>query len=115
MDTAVRRLHVNLIALLDSQYQVRMMEKRDNKERRLLIDKLRKGYNDRTLVLNPIVAKSIESLQEMVAVRSSDSTAATVSNSLLGEPGFYASSIECNKNCRFPDTKGWTWPVTMLK
>lgn len=103
MDTAMRRMHVNLIPILNTQFQVKMMQQRENVARRKVIDRLRQGYNDRTLELNSEVKVALENLSSMPP------------RPAAGDGESYVSSAECSDKSRFPDTKGWTWPVTMMK
>ena len=103
MDTAMRRMHVNLIPILNTQYQVKMMQQRETVERRMVINRLRQGYNDRALELNPDVKVALDKLSSTPVL------------SAPSDGGAYVPSADCSDKARFPDTKGWTWPVTMMK
>lgn len=112
MDTAVRRMHVNLIPMLSTPYQVNAMQLREDMARREIIDRLRQAYNDRTLQFNPEVAEAMETLKGHKSLAPPQAIGNFCSAIDLSK---YVSSPECSKEHRFSDTKGWTWPVTMMK
>lgn len=114
MDTAVRRMHVGLIPLLNTQCQVRMMQERINTERREVFTEIRVAYDNHTLQLNPDVVEAIKTLENLNLQRNRNPVSVVPTANLYASDQ-YVPSPECSPEQRYPDTRLWSWPLTLMK
>jgi hypothetical protein len=102
LETVVRRNHVDLIPLLDTAVQIRLMQFRQHAKRQIIIADLRKAYNKQSLRISDSVVSSMEAM-------------ASWETNLPASNVVYSSVPDCDAGKRIQGVKPWQWPATVIK